>query len=230
MWKPAEIGTFVWIFLILYAISISNMDTFKFKDQCLISQLKISYQGMTIRGNRRRIKISFHWHCNFKKTFFIALLVNNSWTIPLNWIFLEMSPISTWTKFRLHVRRDSGIREEKQFLYPRHLILLYITHILRAHCTINSGSALIYLRVLDTTLGEVSILRWVKVCEIGVRWVSGFQVLQRELFTVSRGGGGRGRRMEMCIYVNTERRRKRERDRDGSNINFVMFCKQDGEI
>ena len=36
--------------------SIFNVGTFKFEDQCLISQLKISLQGMTIMGYRRGVK------------------------------------------------------------------------------------------------------------------------------------------------------------------------------
>ena len=42
-------------------ISISNVDTLKFEDQCWISQQKLSLQGMTITGYRRGNKLIRRW-------------------------------------------------------------------------------------------------------------------------------------------------------------------------
>ena len=45
-------------------------------------------------------------------------------------------------------------------------------------------------------------------------------------------GWGRKGEKDENVYIceHGEEKEERERDRDGSNINFVMFCKQDGEI
>ena len=40
--------------LISFQISISNADTFKFEDKCLIPQLKLSMQGIIAHGKSKR--------------------------------------------------------------------------------------------------------------------------------------------------------------------------------
>ena len=43
--------------LISFQISISNVGTFKFEDNCLIPQLKLSIQDIIAHGNQKEIEL-----------------------------------------------------------------------------------------------------------------------------------------------------------------------------
>ena len=58
-----EIVSSVWLMIYVnfkfkLLILISNMGNFKFEDQCLISLLQVSLQGMTTMGYRSGIKLT----------------------------------------------------------------------------------------------------------------------------------------------------------------------------